>query len=53
MTSAEYLADLRSRSAVERQFEILGEAFVRLREIDAETFAQFPQRRASSVSAIA
>jgi uncharacterized protein with HEPN domain len=43
MTLAEYLADLRTRSAVERQFEILGEAFVRLREKDAETFAQFPQ----------
>jgi uncharacterized protein with HEPN domain len=43
MTLAEYLADLRTRSAVERQFEILGEAFVRLRETDAETFVQFPQ----------
>jgi uncharacterized protein with HEPN domain len=43
MTLPEYLADLRTRSAVERQFEILGEAFVRLRETDAETFVQFPQ----------
>jgi uncharacterized protein with HEPN domain len=39
----EYLADLRTRSAVERQFEVLGEAFVRLREADPETFLQFPQ----------
>jgi uncharacterized protein with HEPN domain len=43
MTLAEYLADLRTRSAVERQFEILGEAFVRLRETDTETFLQFAQ----------
>ena len=43
ITLAQYLDDLRTRSAVERQFEILGEAFVRLRETDAETFAQFPQ----------
>ncbi len=43
MSFAEYLADLRTRSAVERQFEVLGEAFVRLRETDAETFAQFPE----------
>ena len=43
MTLAQYLADLRTRSAVERQLEILGEAFVRLRKTDAETFAQFPQ----------
>jgi uncharacterized protein with HEPN domain len=43
MTLAAYLADLRTRSAVERQFEILGEAFVRLRETDAETFVQSRQ----------
>jgi uncharacterized protein with HEPN domain len=43
MTLNEYLPDARTRSAVERQFEILGEAFVRLRESDAETFAKFPQ----------
>jgi uncharacterized protein with HEPN domain len=39
----QYSADLRTRSAVERQFEILGEAFVRLRETDEETFVQSPQ----------
>jgi uncharacterized protein with HEPN domain len=43
MTLADYLADLRTRSAVERRFEILGEAFVRLCETDAETFVQSPQ----------
>jgi uncharacterized protein with HEPN domain len=43
MSFSQYLADLRTRSAVERQFEILGEAFVRLRDTDAETFAQFSQ----------
>jgi len=30
MTLVEYIAELRTRSAVERLFEILGEAFVRL-----------------------
>jgi uncharacterized protein with HEPN domain len=43
MTLAEYLADRRTRSAVERQFEILGEAFVRLRDTDPETFGEFSQ----------
>ena len=40
---SQYLADLRTRSAVERQFEILGEAFVRLRDTDGEAFALFPE----------
>ena len=54
MTLADYLADLRTRSAVERQFEILGEAFVCLRETDAETFVQFCflKLHPSSVSAM-
>jgi uncharacterized protein with HEPN domain len=43
MSFADYLADPRTRSAVERQFEILGEAFVRLRDSDAGTFALFPE----------
>jgi uncharacterized protein with HEPN domain len=43
LTFSQYMADLRTRSAVERQFEILGEAFVRLRETDPEAYVQFPQ----------
>jgi uncharacterized protein with HEPN domain len=43
MALSQYLEDLKTRSAVERQFEILGEAFVRLRDIDPESFRRFPQ----------
>lgn len=35
-----YSADDRTRSAVERKFEIIGEALRRIRDDDAETFGQ-------------
>jgi len=35
-----YSADDRTRSAVERKFEIIGEALRRMRDEDAETFVQ-------------
>ena len=41
-TYAEYLNDVMFRSAVERQFEIVGEAFTVLRRIAPEVAAQLP-----------
>ena len=37
-----YLADDMLRAAVERQFEIIGEAFATLRRVDPETAASIP-----------
>lgn len=38
----EYLSDLLRRRAVEREFEIIGEALNRLRQVDADTAARVP-----------
>ena len=40
-TFADYETDDYLRSAVERQFEIIGEAFSQLRRVDASTAGQF------------
>ncbi len=41
-TESEFNSDLIVRSAIERQMEILGEAFKRLRRDDADTAARVP-----------
>ena len=42
---ADYEQDDMLRSAVERQFEIIGEAISQLRKIDTETVEQIPEYR--------
>jgi len=39
----EYLADFKTRSAVERQLQIIGEALAQLRSKDPEAAAQIPE----------
>lgn len=41
-TFDDYLADDMLRAAVERQFEIIGEAFAALRRVDPELAASIP-----------
>jgi uncharacterized protein with HEPN domain len=41
----DYSEDIMLRSAVERQFEIAGEAFVRLRDLDSEFIEMIPDSR--------
>jgi uncharacterized protein with HEPN domain len=44
-TLADYLGDVMLRSAVERQFEIIGEALAQLTQRDPEVAAQIGDRR--------
>jgi uncharacterized protein with HEPN domain len=44
-TFSDYSADVLLRSAVERQFEIIGEALTQLAKIDIETASRVPEYR--------
>jgi uncharacterized protein with HEPN domain len=45
-TESDYRASDLLRSATERKFEIIGEALMRMRDLDAETFARFSEAHA-------
>ncbi|CAK8718111.1 MAG: Protein of unknown function DUF86 [Candidatus Electronema aureum] len=45
MVESEYAADIKTQSAVERQFEIIGEALNRIKNIDAELLASIDNWR--------
>lgn len=45
MTETEYALDIKTQSAVERQFEIIGEALNRIKNIDAELLTKIDNWR--------
>jgi uncharacterized protein with HEPN domain len=43
LTYAQYLADTKTQAAVERKFEIIGEALNRIKRLDKDLLAAIPQ----------